>query len=254
MGLDESAATNFPLRGGKYSDWEGGVRATAFVSGGYIPRGRRGKMVRQSIHICDWYATLPALAGIDVHKEESKQSAESDKRIPPVDAVDVWPLILGAFDNNQRIDTPPRNEIPLSKHALIMGDYKLLWNDKHNVTQAGWSYPDYPNASSKRNEILDQSINCSTGCIFNVETDPGEHENIARSEPARLQIMKKRLKELRKGFFENDDKGADSCPRGYNDDDDSLPCACWMAVNYYGGFFGPYQEVTIHSGRPAAAD
>ena len=30
------------LRGGKYSDWEGGVRTNAFVSGGFVPWPRRG--------------------------------------------------------------------------------------------------------------------------------------------------------------------------------------------------------------------
>ena len=39
-------------------------------------------------------------------------------------------------------------------------------------------------------------------------------------------------------FFENSDRGVDSCPPGI-----AMPCACWMAVNHYGGFFGPYQEV-----------
>ena len=248
----ESAATNYPLRGGKYSDWEGGVRATAFVSGGYIPKERRGKMVRDPIHICDWYATLPALAGILVDEEES--TTTDDKRVPPVDAVNVWSLIVGDehekcnedVDRTDKVSSaPPRVEIPLSRQALIVGEYKLIWNEKERVSKAGWTYPTYPNANTKPSEIYDASVDCSTGCLFNVERDPGEHNDVASSEPVRLQSMKKRLQELRRGFFENDDRGVDSCPKGYNDDDNSLLCACWMAVNYYGGFFGPYQEVDL---------
>ena len=34
--------TNFPLRGGKFYDFEGGVRSAAFVSGGYLPPAVRG--------------------------------------------------------------------------------------------------------------------------------------------------------------------------------------------------------------------
>ena len=248
----ESAATNYPLRGGKYRDWEGGVRATAFVSGGYIPKERRGKMVRDPIHICDWYATLPALAGILVDEEES--TTTDDKRVPPVDAVNVWSLIVGDehekcnedVDRTDKVSSaPPRVEIPLSRQALIVGEYKLIWNEKERVSKAGWTYPTYPNANTKPSEIYDASVDCSTGCLFNVERDPGEHNDVASSEPVRLQSMKKRLQELRRGFFENDDRGVDSCPKGYNDDDNSLLCACWMAVNYYGGFFGPYQEVDL---------
>ena len=48
------AANNLPLRGGKLSDWEGGVRVTAFVSGGYIPVSMRGKTLDDYIHIADW--------------------------------------------------------------------------------------------------------------------------------------------------------------------------------------------------------
>ena len=35
-------ANNFPLRGGKMSSWEGGIRVPAFVSGGRVPTTLRG--------------------------------------------------------------------------------------------------------------------------------------------------------------------------------------------------------------------
>lgn len=35
LDLDETAGNNYPLRGGKMSNLEGGIRATTFVSGGY---------------------------------------------------------------------------------------------------------------------------------------------------------------------------------------------------------------------------
>lgn len=244
--LGESAATNYPLRGGKYSDWEGGVRATAFVSGGFLPHNRRGKILQEPIHICDWYATLPGLAGVDVRQRESKNNS----KIPPLDAIDVWDLIVGEngntddFGNDAATMTREPRGIPLSEDALIVGDYKLLWNKKANISMAGWTYPDYPSKRTRRDEIQNQTVNCSTGCLFNVATDPGEHYNIAPQHPVRVQTMKKRLLDLQKNFFQNDDRGVDSCP---HNDTSSLPCACWMAINYYGGFFGPYQEVDIYA-------
>ena len=38
----DGAANNFPLRGAKFSNWEGGIRVGAFVSGGWLPPQRRG--------------------------------------------------------------------------------------------------------------------------------------------------------------------------------------------------------------------
>merc|ERR1719201_1382260 len=40
---DQQAASNFPLRGGKYTEFEGGLRTNAFVSGGLLPAAMRGK-------------------------------------------------------------------------------------------------------------------------------------------------------------------------------------------------------------------
>jgi len=59
------SANNFPLKGGKFSDWQGGIRVNAFVTGGYLPENMRGQKTEGYIHIADWYATFCALAGVD---------------------------------------------------------------------------------------------------------------------------------------------------------------------------------------------
>merc|ERR1712224_794371 len=59
------AANNFPLRGGKYGDFEGGVRGNAFVSGGYVPESARGSTFNGVVSIADWYTTFCRLAGAD---------------------------------------------------------------------------------------------------------------------------------------------------------------------------------------------
>ena len=226
--LEESGSTNYDLRGGKYSDWEGGVRAVAFVSGGYLPPERRGVVLDEPVHIADWYATLPALAGI-LELDDDVQGG----RFPPIDAKNLWYVLSGQESHS------PRQEIPLSKHALIQGDYKLIWNTQRLVDQSGWTGPIYPNATSVRDDVF-VGLDCSDGCLFDVAKDRGEHFDLAPQMPVLVQAMKQRLLELQEGFFENDDKGDESCPDDLAGD---MPCACWMAVNYYGGFLGPYQEV-----------
>lgn len=35
-------ANNSPLRGGKLTEWEGGIRVSSFLSGGFLPQSARG--------------------------------------------------------------------------------------------------------------------------------------------------------------------------------------------------------------------
>lgn len=111
----ENAANNYPLRGGKYSEFEGGVRAAAFVGGGFIPEAVRGTVNDGTIAIADWYGTLAKLAGVD---PTDHTAALWD--LPPIDSVDVWPLVSGANG------TSPRHELLVDANCLIQGDMKLL--------------------------------------------------------------------------------------------------------------------------------
>jgi arylsulfatase B len=52
--------SNWPLRGTKHSNWEGGMRAAAFVSGGLIPQQLRGTRSSVVSHIADWCAERSA--------------------------------------------------------------------------------------------------------------------------------------------------------------------------------------------------
>ena len=47
---------NYPLRGGKHDPWEGGTRAAAFLTGGFLPVHLRGTATGDKlVHISDWY-------------------------------------------------------------------------------------------------------------------------------------------------------------------------------------------------------
>lgn len=53
-----AGANNWPLRGGKMSNLEGGIRVNAFVAGGLLPPSRRGVVEAGVIAMQDWYATF----------------------------------------------------------------------------------------------------------------------------------------------------------------------------------------------------
>ena len=59
-------ANNFPLRGGYYNNWEGGIRVSALLAGGALPSAMRGKKMEGFVHEADWWATFCHLAGTQV--------------------------------------------------------------------------------------------------------------------------------------------------------------------------------------------
>ena len=136
----------------------------AFVAGGFLPEKMRGKKTEGYIHLADWYGTFCGLAGVDM---TDKRAAAAN--LPPVDSLDMWPLISG------ETTTSPRTEIHASVNALISGDFKILAG---KMEQAGWTGPQYPNNTNPSGGI-DASVDCgSIGCLYNIKLDPEEHKNI----------------------------------------------------------------------------
>ena len=113
-GLKEGGNT-YPLKGGKGSEWQGGIRVNGLVSGGYLPENMRGQKTDGYIHIADWYATFCYLAGVDPTDQKAAEA-----KLPPIDSLNMWPMISG------QNATSPRVDIPASYSTLISGDYKIL--------------------------------------------------------------------------------------------------------------------------------
>lgn len=104
---------NGPLRAGKGTLYEGGVRGAAFAAwDDHIPAGSR---VKVPLHTVDWYPTLVKLAG-----------ASLDQKLP-LDGRDVWPAIAKGGPS-------PHEEILLNTTptggALRLGNWKLLVKGK----------------------------------------------------------------------------------------------------------------------------
>ena len=97
------SANNWPLKGGKHSNWQGGVRVNAFVSGGALPPAVRGTTSDELITIWDWYATFAqGIAGVDPTDHRAATAG-----LPPIDSVNHWDFLTG------KSTTSPRTQIPL---------------------------------------------------------------------------------------------------------------------------------------------
>mmetsp|Transcript_43039 Transcript_43039/g.101299 ORF Transcript_43039/g.101299 Transcript_43039/m.101299 type:complete len:414 (+) Transcript_43039:137-1378(+) len=212
----EAGANNYPLKGGKYTPFEGGVRSTSFVSGGFLPPAVRGTELHGMVHIADWYATLCGLAGVDPKDTEAEGAG-----LPAVDSLDMWPLVSG------QTTTSPRHEILIDDSALIYNDLKIVTNKQPG---ASWGGPQYPNTTTAERSIFDVVEDCGDGCVYNVATDPQERNNLAASEPATLQMMQQRLTKASKTIWK----------RTFPPDD---PVCMRTAISRYGGYLGPWLDL-----------
>mgnify|MGYP006078772707 FL=1 len=84
---------NWPLRGGKHTFWEGGVRVSSFLTSPLLPASIQGTKFNGMAHSSDWYVTLvEGLAGGNV--------SNSGER--PSDGHNLWPAMLSGSASPRR--------------------------------------------------------------------------------------------------------------------------------------------------------
>jgi arylsulfatase A-like enzyme len=169
--------SNGPLRAGKATLYEGGVRVAAFAAWpGHIPAG---SVVNAPLHVVDWYPTLLGLAGASLEQKL------------PLDGKNAWPALSA--------DKPsPHEEILLNATptagALRVGDWKLVINGtrEHN---------DGPDPATGRIAGFfggDGRADAPGDVIelFNIARDPYERANLAASQPGQVERLRVRYDAL----------------------------------------------------------
>jgi len=201
------ASSNWPLRAGKATLFEGGVRVTSFVSGGFMPDTARGTTVSGLMQHVDVPMTFAKLAG-------------ATWRLGTPDGFDMWPTILGMVPS-------PRTEVPLNVdtcvgptggppcaahtklNALIVKNWKLIEANQQpancpNTTWCtgaglydGWwtndAYTHQPYNATTEGALPDRSLPNGGLWLFDLDEDPNERFNLAAAQPAVVQALRARL-------------------------------------------------------------
>lgn len=76
-------------RGSKGSDFEGGTRIVAYVSGGFLPKQQRGMTASGYMHVADWLATFSDIIGEDPTDHKAAKAG-----LPPIDR---WVVYLNSL-------------------------------------------------------------------------------------------------------------------------------------------------------------
>jgi arylsulfatase A-like enzyme len=185
-------STNAPLRGGKHTFYEGGVRVTAFLAGGALPAARRGATWPGLAHASDWYPTLvEGLAGLQIPARTGPM---------PVDGVNLLPAMFQGGDS-------PRTEVVHQVNntffdegvqAIRIREMKLIRGPPGDNRTIAWPQPAAqpvpiglsgavvePGTDHVRSTVLGGVVpgRCAPFCLFNLTSDLGETHNLAH-EPA----------------------------------------------------------------------
>lgn len=244
----EVRGTNYPLRGGKNTNFEGGVRVPAFVTGGALPAQKHGVIKDGYIHAADWYATFAHVAGIKF----------SDAQNHKIDSLNMWPWLSGEAADSPRTGMvlglwSPRKG---ATDALIHGNYKLIEGE---MLCDGWTQRDYPqfprdyNASSGLDcdpgggKLLDPHklydstqlarSTSKTGWLFDIKHDPSEKHNLY-NHPATAEVQKN-MEAMLHEMIKKSDGRLNGDPDVTRDD---LPRICSKYVRANHGYLGPYLD------------
>ena len=200
---------NYPLRGGKHTYWEGGVRGECFVFSELLPPARRGTQWNGLAHASDWYTTIIlGILGLP-------GSVLNGTGPVAVDGVDLWPaLTLGG--ESPRAEVIVQAALPSvynTTTAIRLGALKLIVGQPGDNRVLAMPPPpkelvpfgrsggtvesgtDHCTAPGSKSKVAGPA--CATGCLFDVMQDPSESNDLA-SNPAyktQLAAMKARLLE-----------------------------------------------------------
>jgi len=218
----QMAGNNYPLRGGKFTFWEGGNRGAAFIysaSESLIPKALRNKTYDGLFHVADWYATIAEVGGASLPASA-------------IDSVSQWSALCA-----QGKDGYPRSEIIHETNtdatgAITLGKIRSgKWNlyigtpfKSRQKMLNGWIRPDGSRVAG--------NDTCATSpCLFDMETDVTEHYNVASEHP---EIVKELLAKL---------TAAAVCPDSWCElDHYTGPNDCCEAFDVYGAY-GPWAKI-----------
>jgi arylsulfatase A-like enzyme len=159
--LPGRVTSNGPLRAGKGTIYEGGIRVCAFANWpGRIPAG---KTLDEPLHAVDWFPTLVRLSGASLPQKL------------PLDGLDIWPVLTAGAKS-------PHDALILcgtgrGQAAIRMGDWKLLVGGGGKGTKAGTKQPDQ---------------------LYNLAEDIGENRDRAAEQPDKLRELRARYDEMMK--------------------------------------------------------
>ncbi|CAK6963568.1 arylsulfatase B [Scomber scombrus] len=224
-----AGGSNWPLRGRKWSLWEGGVRGVGFVTSSLLKKP--GTVSHELMHISDWLPTLVGLAG------------GSTNATKPLDGFNMWNTISKGFASPRLellhnidplyvdIAPCPGTKRQLTLAQVVSGGSST--NSGFNVSihaairSSNWKlltgYPGcdiwFPRPGHNSSESIPLKVDpLKSVMLFDIEKDPEERNEVSAKFPAVVEYLLGRLQQYQKSAkpinFPDDDPKCDPGPTG----------------------------------------
>ena len=207
-----SSGSNYPLRDGKGSLYEGGVRSVSFVNSPLLPK--RSYTNKHLHHIIDWFPTFEVLA------QDNGAYNGSGKAGLPLNGVNIWDsiaknisqrseVLIGKSDSKmyKKVDYPPDECIwdgekhPKTRSVLRYKQWKILAGPIKDQGWSGFRMRKMVDLYTKNNyakkgyqtEDIQRPLDWTNLQLFDLDQDPREEKNVASKHPKIVRDLLKRL-------------------------------------------------------------
>ncbi|KAF0990619.1 hypothetical protein HZS_7708, partial [Henneguya salminicola] len=213
--LSSDSGCNYPLRGGKGTVWEGGIRTSALFYSSNIKRP--GSVIDDMVHVTDWFPTLASIAKVDI------------STLGNINGVNILSTLLENKNTKRTYIFHNFDTYEGEISALRVHEYKLIiggklgpnsgWNKERSVTKNQTDallHPGFRTNSEARSNNL-SIVLCDNGyphpllsihappckptlepCLFNLIWDPCEYHNLASFMERTVDFMQTKLNEIKK--------------------------------------------------------
>merc|ERR1719320_207563 len=177
---------NWPLRSGKVTHYEGGIKVWAGLTGGLVPAEYQGMTYDSLTHLTDFAATAMRLSMTESEYDKRATLSGTDKI---VDGKNIF-----SFEHHELIIhnvlphyIPSQKSEETFNYAATDGEWKYMVGPTDSAAELqGWyNFPGEGVIDEDSDAVTyaEGGGNCTHGCLFHLIADPNEYHDLSSEYP-----------------------------------------------------------------------